>query len=268
MNLPTETTTIIMNRSLLNSASRHRSIIWCHSRYFSAEKVVKAPPRSLAELFGSQLKSMGNNEEARPETTANPFAKHRGKTYYQSPYETNYPKSENIPIQPLQRRPYERILTIRKAVRVTAKGKHVKYDAWCVAGDRRGSMGVAHAQSTQPSKAVQTALRNARSSMRYYDLFEGRTLYHDIDLKFRNMRIRFFSKPPGNSVRAQHTIYDLCQALGMQDLSAQILIGKTNPVTITRAFMHALEYCHRTPREIASTRGLHLREVNHAHSGV
>jgi ribosomal protein S5 len=205
----------------------------------------------------------------RPETTLNPLAtSRRQQEAYRSPYETQQARVVQTTAEPLTRRPYERILTIRKAVHVTSKGKHVKFDAWCLAGDQNGSVGCAHARSTQPSKAIQAALRVARKSMKFYPLFEQRTLYHDIDAKFRQMHLRLMPKPPGHSVRAQRTVYDLCQALGIQDMSAKIMAGGTNPVTIAKTFLHALNTMHFTPENVAQKRGLKLSDVRMHHHGT
>jgi small subunit ribosomal protein S5 len=172
---------------------------------------------------------------------------------YKSPYATAYPthNGNEITIE----RPYERLITVRKMVRVSAKGKHMKFDAWCLVGNRNGSAGVAHSKSTQAYKAVQSALAKARRSMKYYALYQGRTLYHDIDVDYRSMKMRLLQKPAGYSVRAQRNAYDVCQALGIQDLAVKIMNGTTNPIAITRAIFHALDNNHKTPSQVANARG-------------
>ena len=63
-------------------------------------------------------------------------------------------------------------------------------------------------------------------------------------------------------MRAQHTIYDICQALGIQDLSAKIMHGATtNPVTITKTVLHALAHLHKTPDQVAKARGKKVEYV-------
>lgn len=118
-------------------------------------------------------------------------------TTHASAYRTHFPAARAIYDTPPTRRPYETILTIRKKVRVSATGKHMKFDAYCLAGDRCGSVGYAHATSTQANKAVQTALRLARGRMRHYPLFEGRTLFHDMEARHRKLRIGLWAKPAG-----------------------------------------------------------------------
>lgn len=51
-------------------------------------------------------------------------------------------------------------------------------------------------------------------------------------------------------------------ALGIQDLAAKIQHGATtNPVTITKVFLHALAHQHRTPEEVAKVRGKRVVDV-------
>ena len=67
----------------------------------------------------------------------------------------------------------------------------------------------------------------------------------------------------GYSVRAQHTIYDICMALGIQDIAAKIHHGATtNPVTILKTFLYALAHQHRSPEEVAKLRGKKVVEVH------
>jgi ribosomal protein S5 len=74
----------------------------------------------------------------------------------------------------------------------------MRFNAWCVVGDRHGSASLAHGSSAQSYKATQLALQKARRSLQHYDLYEGRTIYHDITCKYHTLKIQFTSKPPGN----------------------------------------------------------------------
>lgn len=116
---------------------------------------------------------------------------------YRNPYVTAYPSLQTVPAEVPLKKPYERVVCIRKLVSVSAKGKNLRYDAWCLVGDRNGSASVAHATSSQSYKAVQVALKRARRTMRHYDLCEGRTLHHDIECDFHTLRLRMHKKPPG-----------------------------------------------------------------------
>jgi ribosomal protein S5 len=182
----------------------------------------------------------------------------------QNPYNSSYPKDPMIPKAPVERMPYERILCVRRVSNPSAKGKNVKFDAWAIVGDMNGSAAFCSGQSPHSYKAVELALRRARQSIRYYDLYERRTLYHDIDVNFSTMQIKLYSKPPGYSVRAQTVIYNICQALGIQDLAARIDQGNINPIKIARAFFYALEYKHKTPNDVARSRGRLITNLEHS----
>lgn len=181
--------------------------------------------------------------------------------FYKSPYATVFPSQSAIPQSVPLERPYERLIKLRRLIRKSSKGKLMRYDAWVLAGNKNGSAGMAHAHASQAYKAVQAATRRAKSNMRHFNLYEGRTLYHDIQFEYKSLRMRLMPKPPGYSVRAQRNVEDVCSALGVQDLAAQIMQGKTNPITITRAMFHALENLHKTPESVAKLRGMTARDV-------
>lgn len=116
---------------------------------------------------------------------------------YRSPYATNFPRSQPVPSAPLVRRPYERTIKMRRLMFPTAKGRVAKYNAWCLVGDRSGSVGYAQATSSQAARAMKRALQAARRSMRSFELKDGRTLYHDIDVQYGPLRMRLMTKQPG-----------------------------------------------------------------------
>jgi hypothetical protein len=164
-----------------------------HSPRSAGFSPLAAPTVTRRTGAGYQRRAPGgsNTDGQKPNASVNAAA---------SPYRTRFPEQRTVHDEPPVRRPYEKILTIRKKVRVSATGKHAKFDAYCLAGDRNGSVGYAHAQSTQANKAVQAALRLARGRMRHYPLFEGRTLFHDIEARHRKLRIGLWSKPAGTQL--------------------------------------------------------------------
>jgi ribosomal protein S5 len=97
--------------------------------------------------------------------------------------------------------------------------------------------------------------------MKNYDLLEGRTLHHDIVFEYHKLKIKMFKKPPGYSVRAQRNAYDVCMALGIQDISVNIMEGTTNPITIVQAMFHAFDYLHQSPSQVAAARGKTVEEI-------
>jgi hypothetical protein len=143
-------------------------------------------PKSLQDPKSSSFSPIGGLSKT-----------NRFQPKYTSPYATSYPKLNPIPDEVPLRRPYERIITVRKLVRLSSKGKHMRFDAWCLAGDRTGSVGLAHATSTRASKATQLAMRRARNNMKHFELFEGRTLYHGMTFDYNGMRMRLIPKEPG-----------------------------------------------------------------------
>eukprot|EP00158_Paraphelidium_tribonemae_P004388 Partr_v1_DN26726_c1_g1_i1_m8332 putative Ribosomal protein S5 len=187
-----------------------------------------------------------------------------GKSRYRSPYASIFPSdraSSSIPQEVPMERPFERLIKLRRLIRKNAKGKIMRYDAWVLAGNRNGSAGLAHSQSSQAYKAVQGASRRARKNMKYFELFENRTLYHDIICKYQTMKLRLMPKPAGYSIRAQRNVEDVCWAVGIKDLAGQVMGGKVNPITVVRAMFQALELQHKTPTAVARARGRRVSDI-------
>lgn len=183
---------------------------------------------------------------------------------YKSPYATDYPRQDAVPEEVPLRKQYERVIKVRRITRLSSKGKHVTFDSWVIVGDRHGSAALANGKASQAYKATDRALQRARRTMKHYEFYEGRTLYHDITTQLHTLRLRLMTKAPGYSVRAQSVVHDVFQALGVKDVNAKIMQGTTNPITIAKAVFNALDKHHKTPTQVAQARGKRVEQVSGA----
>ena len=84
--------------------------------------------------------------------------------------------------------------------------------------------------------------------MSFYSLRESRTLQKALDVKYPprspTVWLRMYPRPAGYSLKCQRNVEDVCHAIGVQDVYAKLMKGNSNPVTLTKAVLWALNKSH------------------------
>jgi small subunit ribosomal protein S5 len=70
---------------------------------------------------------------------------------------------------------------MRSSNQVTKGGYIMRYKALVVAGNMKGAAGFGIGKAHTVQAAVQAALLTARRSMTFVDLYENRTIFHDVE---------------------------------------------------------------------------------------
>ncbi|CAG8491824.1 3817_t:CDS:2 [Paraglomus brasilianum] len=102
--------------------------------------------------------------------------------------------------------------------------------------------------------------------LKYFERYDDRTVYHDIEYKFGGTRLRLFARPPGFGIRTNHYIHEVCSCLGYSDIAGKVL-GSRNPMNVIKATFEAF-LSQRLPRDIATQRGKRLMDVHHVYYGA
>lgn len=90
-----------------------------------------------------------------------------------------------------------RVIHVRRVSRTTKGGKVRSVTAIVIVGNGNGSAGYGEGKAPESAAAVQKATRAAIKNMVYVDRYDGRTVFSDIDHKFKNTRVLLWSAPPG-----------------------------------------------------------------------
>ncbi|PVI08414.1 37S ribosomal protein-like protein S5 [Periconia macrospinosa] len=151
---------------------------------------------------------------------------------------------------------------------VTNQTRMGKIRSWyflSIAGNQNGLIGIGEGKSVEPDdgrkKSCMAAVRNMRPIHRY----ENRTTYGDLEKKIGATKVQLFARPPGFGLRAQHLIFELARAAGLQDLAARTPRSR-NKMNVVKATWEAL--CNqKLPDEIARARGKKMVDVRKVYYG-
>ncbi|KAJ2341188.1 28S ribosomal protein S5, mitochondrial, partial [Coemansia sp. RSA 2618] len=157
----------------------------------------------------------------------------------------------------------KKTLVVKRTVQMTRKGKIPSMYALVVVGNGRGSAGYGEGKGNESAKAVLFATREAIKNMNYFPRYDDRTIFHDIDHKFKATKVVLWARRPGFGCRVSPIIHEICECIGIQDLAGKIH-GSRNPMNVIKATFEALT-TQRVPSDLAKARGMRLIDVNHTY---
>ncbi|MCD6085536.1 30S ribosomal protein S5 [bacterium] len=135
----------------------------------------------------------------------------------------------------------DRLLEIRRVVRVTAGGKRFRFEAIVVLGNKTGKVGVGIGKANDVARAIEKARNNAKKNLIVIPLKENRTIPYEIEAKFSAARVRLKPAKKGHGLIAGGAVRVICQLGGIKDISAKILSHTKNQLTNALATIEALK---------------------------
>ncbi|KAJ2743582.1 28S ribosomal protein S5, mitochondrial [Coemansia sp. BCRC 34301] len=159
----------------------------------------------------------------------------------------------------------KKTLVVKRTTQMTSKGKIPTMYAMVVVGNGMGSAGFGEGKNFEASKAVVLATRQAIKNMQHFPRYDDRTIYHDIEHKFKATKLLLWARRPGFGCRVSPVVHEICECIGIQDLAGKIH-GSRNPMNVIKAVFGALK-TQRIPDDLARARGLRLLDVYHTYYG-
>lgn len=143
----------------------------------------------------------------------------------------------------------------------TRGGKIQSVFALTVVGNGNGMLGYGQGKwdVTEAETARDKAMIEAIRSMAPIHRYENRTVYGDIEAKFKSTTVSLRPKAPGFGLRANFYVHEVCRCAGITDLGAKVR-GSMNGMNIVKAVVLALRG-QKLPETIARQRGMHVVDV-------
>ena len=132
----------------------------------------------------------------------------------------------------------EKVIELKRVIKVVKGGKRLKLYACVVAGDGEGSVGVGHAKSSEVAAAIKKATAIAKKGMTKVDVTEG-TILHPVKGKFSACHVILKPALTGTGIIASSPVRAVCEAAGIKNILTKSL-GSNNPTNLARATINAL----------------------------
>ena len=174
------------------------------------------------------------------------------------PRKTN-DKKERQPRQRQQKLYEEEVISIGRVTKVTKGGRHFRFSAVVVVGDRKGKVGLGTGKSNEVPDAIKKASQAAIKNIVKVSIVEDRTIPHEATGVCGASKVMLKPAAKGTGVKAGGPVRAVLEMAGVKDILSKSL-GSSTKVNMATATLNALK-SQRTIEEVARLRGKKVEEI-------
>ena len=172
------------------------------------------------------------------------------------------PRKTNEKRQPRQRQQKlyeEEVISIGRVTKVTKGGRHFRFSAVVVVGDRKGKVGLGTGKSNEVPDAIKKASQAAAKNIVKVSIVEDRTIPHEAMGVCGASKVMLKPAAKGTGVKAGGPVRAVLEMAGVKDILSKSL-GSSTKVNMAYATLEALK-SQRTIEEVARLRGKKVEEI-------
>ena len=163
---------------------------------------------------------------------------------------------------PRQRQPKlyeEEVISIGRVTKVTKGGRHFRFSAVVVVGDRKGKVGLGTGKSNEVPDAIKKASQAAAKNVVKVSIVEDRTIPHEAIGVCGASKVMLKPATKGTGVKAGGPVRAVLEMAGVKDILSKSL-GSSTKVNMAYATLEALK-SQKTIEEVARLRGKKVEEI-------
>ena len=163
---------------------------------------------------------------------------------------------------PRQRQPKlyeEEVISIGRVTKVTKGGRHFRFSAVVVVGDKKGRVGLGTGKSNEVPDAIKKASQAAAKNIVKVSIVEERTIPHEAIGVCGASRVMLKPANKGTGVKAGGPVRSVLEMAGIKDILSKSL-GSSTKVNMAYATLEALK-SQKTIEEVARLRGKKVEEI-------
>lgn len=176
-------------------------------------------------------------------------------------------EKKHEPRQKGQRQPRERqqkiyeevVINIGRVTKVTKGGRHFRFSATAVVGDRKGKVGLGTGKANEVPDAIKKAVSAATKNITKISLIEDRTIPHEAIGVRGASKVMLRPAGKGTGVKAGGPVRAVLELAGVKDILSKSL-GSNTKINMAYATLEALK-SQKTAEEIAALRGKKVEEI-------
>ena len=174
-------------------------------------------------------------------------------------------KGEKRQREPRQRQPKlydEEVISIgrvTKVTKVTKGGRHFRFSATVVVGDRKGKVGLGTGKANEVPDAIKKAVQAATKNVVKISLVDERTIPHEAIGVRGASKVMLKPAFEGTGVKAGGPVRAVLELAGVKDILSKSL-GSNTKINMAYATLEALK-SQRTVEEVARLRGKKVEEI-------
>ena len=153
----------------------------------------------------------------------------------------------------------EEVISIGRVTKVTKGGRHMRFSAVVVVGDRKGKVGLGTGKSNEVPDAIKKASQAAAKNIVKVSIVEERTIPHEAIGVCGASKVMLKPARKGTGVKAGGPVRSVLEMAGVKDILSKSL-GSSTKVNMAYATLEALK-AQKTVEEVARLRGKKVEEI-------
>ncbi len=153
----------------------------------------------------------------------------------------------------------EKVISIGRVTKVTKGGRHFRFSATVVVGNRKGLVGIGTGKANEVPEAIKKAIQAANKNVVKVALVDNRTIPHEATGKVGRAAVLIKPAKEGNGVIAGGAARAVVELAGIKDIVSKSL-GSNTKINVAKATLEALKM-QKTPAKVAALRGKKVEEL-------
>lgn len=153
----------------------------------------------------------------------------------------------------------EQVINIGRVTKVTKGGRHFRFSATVVVGDRKGKVGLGTGKANEVPDAIKKAVSAATKNIVRVSLVDGRTISHEAIGVRGASRVLLKPAVKGIGVKAGGPVRAVLELAGVKDIISKSL-GSNTKINMAYATLEALK-SQKSIEEVARLRGKKVEEI-------
>ncbi|MCR5625974.1 MAG: 30S ribosomal protein S5 [Lachnospiraceae bacterium] len=153
----------------------------------------------------------------------------------------------------------DKVVTIKRVVKVVKGGRNMRFSALVVVGDKNGHVGVGLGKAAEIPEAIRKGKEDATKKLISVAMDPQNSITHDFIGKFGGASILLKRAPEGTGIIAGGPARIVCELAGIRNIRTKSL-GSNNKQNVVLATIEALSQL-KTPEEVAEARGKKVEEI-------
>jgi len=169
---------------------------------------------------------------------------------------------ERRPRQNRQKQPKlyeEEVISIGRVTKVTKGGRHFRFSAVVVVGNKKGKVGLGTGKANEVPDAIKKAVQAATKNVVNVSIVDNRTIPHEAIGVEGASKVMLKPAAKGTGVKAGGPVRSVLEMAGVKDILSKSL-GSNTKINMAYATLKALK-AQRTVEEVARLRGKKVEEI-------
>lgn len=185
-----------------------------------------------------------------------------GGTQYKKTDRPKRQSKEKRQREPRQRQPKlyeEEVISIGRVTKVTKGGRHFRFSAVVVVGDRKGKVGLGTGKANEVPDAIKKASQAATKNITKVSVVDERTIPHEATGVCGASKVMLKPAAKGTGVKAGGPVRSVLEMAGVKDILSKSL-GSNTKINMAYATLNALK-SQRTVEHVAKLRGKKVEDL-------